>query len=58
MIRYPKRNAKILQLLRRGLAPKEAAFKMHLKSAKVVYELLRRNKLNAYVLRRESRLQK
>jgi len=53
----PKRDAKILRLLRRGLAPKEVSFKMKLKSVGVVYELIRRSKLNAYVLRRERRLQ-
>lgn len=53
-----KRNAKIVHLLRHGFAAKEVAFKMKLKSVKVVYELLRRRRLNAYVLRRESSMQK
>jgi|GEM_PF-5121022 len=52
-----KRDTRIIAMLRRGLAPKEVAFKMKLQSVGVVYELIRRSKLNAYVLRRERRLQ-
>jgi len=58
MSENPKRDAKIMRLLRRGFAAKEVAFRMKLQSAGVVYELLRRNNLKACVLRRESRLQK
>ncbi|MFA5162104.1 MAG: hypothetical protein WC421_07645 [Elusimicrobiales bacterium] len=58
MSKNPKRDAKIVRLLRCGFAAKEVAFKMKLQSAGVVYELLRRNNLKACVLRRESRLQK
>jgi len=53
-----KRDAKIISLLRRGLLPKQIAFKLKLKSVCVVYETVRRNNLNLYILRREKHLQK
>lgn len=53
----PKRDARIIALLRRGLMPKEVAFKLKLKSVGVVYEVVRRGHFNIYVLRRERRLQ-
>jgi len=53
-----KRDAKIISQLRRGLLPKQIAFRLKLKSVLVVYETVRRNNLNLYVLRRENHLQK
>ena len=53
-----KRDAKIIAQLRCGLLPKQIAFKLKLKSVLVVYETVRRNNLNLYVLRREKHLQK
>jgi len=53
----PKRDARIIALLRRGLVAKEITLKMKLQSVGVVYELLRRNGLKVCVLRRERRLQ-
>ncbi len=53
-----KRDAKIIAQLRRGLLPKQIAFRLKLKSVLVVYETVRRNNLNLYVLRREKHLQK
>jgi len=53
-----KRDTKIIAMLRRGLLPKQIAFRLKLKSVLVVYETVRRNNLNLYVLRREIHLQK
>ena len=50
----PKRDARILAMLRRGYLPKEVAFKLKLSSASIVYELLRSNRLSAYSFRRRS----
>jgi len=54
MMPDPKRDARILAMLRRGFAPKEVAFRMKLASVAVVYEVLRKNSMKAYNLRRRN----
>jgi len=56
--RHPKRDAKILKLLHRGLSPKEVAFSLKLSSASVVYEVLRKTNTKAYDFRRENACKK